>query len=92
MRHRRGPLRARHDQNLIAAGIGNIVCYDERDTIGGNWVFTDARGRSSVYETTQLISSRRYTEFADFPMPADYPDYPFHWQMRAYFDAYANAF
>jgi cation diffusion facilitator CzcD-associated flavoprotein CzcO len=87
-----GPCGLATIKNLIAAGIGNIVCYDERDTIGGNWVFTDARGRSSVYETTQLISSRRYTEFADFPMPADYPDYPFHWQMRAYLDAYATHF
>jgi hypothetical protein len=25
-------------------------------------------------------------------MPPDYPDYPSHWQMRAYFDAYARHF
>jgi len=79
-------------KNLIAAGISDVVCYDDRDEIGGNWVFTETGGRSSVYETTQLISSRRYTEFEDYPMPRDYPDYPSHWQLRAYFDAYAKQF
>ena len=87
-----GPCGLTTIKNLVAAGIRNIVCYDERDAIGGNWRFTEEQGRSSVYETTQLISSRRHTEFEDFPMPPDYPDYPFHWQMRAYFDAYAQHF
>ena len=87
-----GPCGLATIKNLIAAGIGDVVCYDERDVTGGNWVFSDTGGRSSVYETTHLISSRRLTEFEDYPMPPDYPDYPSHSQMRAYFDAYARHF
>ena len=31
-------------------------------------------------------------EFEDYPMPADYPDFPSHRQLRAYFDSYAAHF
>jgi hypothetical protein len=31
-------------------------------------------------------------QYADFPMPRDYPDYPDHARMAAYFEAYANRF
>lgn len=53
--------------------------------VGGNW----AHG---VYTTAHIISSRRTTEFPDFPMPADYPDFPSAAQMHAYLRAYADAF
>ena len=31
-----------------------------------------------MYESTHLISSKPFTQFPDFPMPDDYPDYPSH--------------
>jgi dimethylaniline monooxygenase (N-oxide forming) len=31
-------------------------------------------------------------EYADFPMPASYPDFPHHTQIAAYFDAYVDRF
>jgi cation diffusion facilitator CzcD-associated flavoprotein CzcO len=31
-------------------------------------------------------------EYADFPMPSDYPDFPHHSQIAAYFDAYVDHF
>ncbi len=31
-------------------------------------------------------------QFADFPMPATYPDFPHHTQIAAYFDAYVDHF
>src|SRR5262249_17451584 len=46
----------------------------------------------SVHECTHLISSRRRSAFDDFPMPADYPDFPSHRQLLAYFTDYARAF
>ena len=53
--------------------------------VGGNW----AHG---VYETAHIISSRRTTEYTDFPMPADYPDFPSAAQMHCYFQDYAAHF
>src|SRR5438105_1155408 len=79
-------------KNLLAAGLTNVVCYDESDAIGGNWVFRDDTDRSSVYFSTHIISSKKLSEFEDYPMPADYPDFPSHRQLRAYFDGYAARF
>jgi hypothetical protein len=55
-------------------------------------VFTDDSSHSSVCETTHIISSKRLSAYSDFPMPADYPDYPSHRQLLAYFEAYAERF
>src|SRR5205823_5707100 len=46
----------------------------------------------SVYESTHIISSNKLSAFDDFPMPPDYPDFPSHRQLRAYFESYADAF
>jgi hypothetical protein len=39
-----------------------------------------------------MISSKRCTEFADFPMPRDFPDFPHHTQVLAYLRSYAAHF
>ncbi len=60
--------------------------YDHVDAnggIGGNWY-------SGVFDTTHIVSSKGTTAFADYPMPADYPDFPSAKQMREYLEAYAR--
>jgi cation diffusion facilitator CzcD-associated flavoprotein CzcO len=79
-------------KNLLAVGLSNVVCYEERDAIGGNWVFREDANEISVYECTHIISSRRLSEFEDYPMPAHYPDFPSHPLIRAYFEDYARDF
>ena len=79
-------------KNLQEQGLTDIVCYELSDATGGNWVYRDAPGHSSVYDTTHIISSKKYSQFDDFPMPADYPDFPSHAQMLAYFRAYEQRF
>jgi cation diffusion facilitator CzcD-associated flavoprotein CzcO len=64
--------------------------FDRADDLGGNWNFGAPTSR--VYESTHLISSKPFTQFPDFPMPDDYPDYPSHRQVKVYFDAYADHF
>jgi cation diffusion facilitator CzcD-associated flavoprotein CzcO len=87
-----GPCGLATVKNLLAAGIDDVVCYEEASAIGGNWVYDDAPDRRSVYRATRLISSKRLSEFEDFPMPDDYPDFPSHRQMLDYFEAYAKHF
>jgi len=77
---------------LVEAGLHDVVCFEKSDRIGGNWVFTAGAGHSSVTETTHLISSKKLSQYSDFPMPADYPDYPSHRQVLAYFEAYVRHF
>jgi len=74
---------------LRDAGV-DCVCFEREDDVGGNWYF--GRPNSSVYRGTHLISSKRLTEFADFPMPGDYPPFPSHQQALAYLRAYAETF
>ena len=87
-----GPCGLTAVKNLLAAGLEEVVCYEEASAIGGNWVYDDAPDRRSVYRSTHLISSKRLSEFEDFPMPEDYPDFPSHLQMLDYFKAYAARF
>ena len=55
------------------------------DDVGGNWYH-------GVYETAHIISSKKTTEYADFPMPEDYPDFPSQKQMGDYYKLYADTF
>ena len=86
-----GPSGIAAAKNCLAAGLP-VVLYEKNDRVGGNWVFNAKTGHSSVYENTHIISSRTWSEYEDFPMPDDYPDYPSHRQVQAYFERYARHF
>ena len=79
-------------KNLLQAGVEDIVCFEQNSRIGGNWVYSPETTHSSVTETTHIISSKKMSEFTDFPMPDHYPDYPSHRQVLAYFDNYCDHF
>jgi hypothetical protein len=61
------------------------VEFEADNELGGNWYH-------GVYETTHIISSRKTTEYADYPMPLNYPDFPSVKQMLAYLKQFADAF
>ncbi len=64
------------------------IAYDQveaDDEVGGNWYH-------GVYETVHIISSRKTTEYTDFPMPDTYPDFPSQKQMADYYKLYADTF
>ena len=42
---------------------------DANDGVGGNW-------RQGIYKGVHIVSSKRSTAFADYPMPSHYPDFP----------------
>jgi hypothetical protein len=90
---------------IIGAGSSGLVavkalrdagvpfdCFEESDRIGGLWVFGNKNGRSAAYRSLSINTSRERMQYADFPMPAHYPDYPGHADVAAYFDAYATHF
>ncbi|MGH9940977.1 MAG: flavin-containing monooxygenase [Pyrinomonadaceae bacterium] len=58
---------------------------EANDDLGGNWYH-------GVYETAHIISSKKTTEYADYPMPDDYPDFPSARQMVEYLRSYAERF
>jgi hypothetical protein len=69
-----------------------VTAFDRCEDVGGNWRFNDSTGHSSVFETTHIISSKYTSEYEDFPLPKDSPDYPSHVQLLRYFRAYATEF
>lgn len=58
--------------------------------VGGLWDI--ANPQSTVYESAHLISSKRMTEFAEFPMREEVAPYPPHRELRRYFRDYADHF
>ena len=86
-----GPSGLAAAKNCVQAGL-SVVVFEKNDKVGGNWVFNAKTGHSSVYENTHIISSKRLSEYENFPMPDSYPDYPNHRQVQAYFEQYAKHF
>jgi dimethylaniline monooxygenase (N-oxide forming) len=90
---------------LIGAGSSGIAvakalhqhgipfdCIEASDRVGGNWVFKNRNGMSAAYRDLHINTSRDRMAYSDFPMPADYPDYPHHSQIASYFDDYVDHF
>ncbi|MGC4816142.1 flavin-containing monooxygenase [Micromonospora sp. DT63] len=67
-----------------------VVCFEATDQVGGLWVY--GAPDSPAYRTLHLNTSRGRTEFADHPMPADWPDYPDHTRVASYLADYADRF
>jgi dimethylaniline monooxygenase (N-oxide forming) len=67
-------------------------CYEASDRIGGNWAYDNPNHMSSAYASLFINTSKERMEYSDFPMPADYPTFPHHTQMAAYFNSYVDHF
>jgi dimethylaniline monooxygenase (N-oxide forming) len=67
-------------------------CFEASDRVGGNWVFGNKNGMSSAYEGLYINTSRDRMQYADYPMPRSYPDFPHHTQIAKYFDDYVDHF
>jgi len=78
-------------QVLNARGI-DFNCFEVSSEVGGNWRYENDNGTSSAYRSLHINTSRRTMAYATFPMPEDYPDYPDHFQIARYFDAYVDRF
>ncbi|MFI6164262.1 flavin-containing monooxygenase [Micromonospora haikouensis] len=74
---------------LADAGVP-AVAFEATDTVGGLWVH--GAPDSPAYRTLHLNTSRTRTQFADHPMPADWPDYPDHTRVAGYLRDYAHRF
>jgi dimethylaniline monooxygenase (N-oxide forming) len=66
-------------------------CFERRSRAGGLWAVTDGDVQAS-YPSLECNTSKRRTEFSDFPMPRAFPPYPHNTQMAAYFNAYIDHF
>lgn len=84
-----GPSGLAGARNLDRRGIP-WVGFELGADVGGLWNIDGPR--STVYQSAHLISSRTTTQFTEFPMREDVPDYPDHRALLAYFRDFADTF
>jgi len=87
-----GPSGITAAKNLAQTGLTNLVIYEKSDQVGGNWVYSENSGHSSVFETTHIIGSKSLSQYLDYPMPDYYAEYPSHQELKQYFNNYTDHF
>jgi len=76
---------------LLDAGL-DVVTYEKGDRPGGLWARDNSSGLSPAYASLHTNTSKGRTQFADFPMPAEWPDYPSADRVAGYLADYAESF
>ncbi|WP_419536370.1 flavin-containing monooxygenase [Endozoicomonas sp.] len=66
------------------------IGFEIHRDVGGLWDIDNPT--STMYQSAHLISSKKQTEFAEFPMDDSVPTYPSHQHLKAYFQKYARHF
>lgn len=84
-----GPMGLSMARNLQKVGLP-FVGFEIHSDVGGLWDIDSPT--STMYESAHLISSKRMTEFAEFPMGDDVATYPHHSELKKYFRDYASRF
>lgn len=67
-----------------------FVGFEAHASVGGLWDINNPR--STMYESAHLISSKRMTEFKEFPMKDEVAEFPRHDQLAEYFRDFAAHF
>jgi dimethylaniline monooxygenase (N-oxide forming) len=78
-------------KTLMQAGI-SYDCYEAGSEIGGLWRYENDNGHSVVYRSLHINSSKRMSQFSDFPMPEYFPDFPHHKEIFQYLLDYTEHF
>ena len=76
---------------LVDVGA-EVVTFEKGDRPGGLWARDNSSGLSAAYASLHLNTSKGRTEFTDFPMPDEWPDYPSADHVAGYLAAYADRF
>lgn len=84
-----GPSGLASARALQKAGL-TWIGFEKHAEVGGLWDINNPH--STVYESAHLISSKRMTEFAEFPMKEAIADYPSHRELHGYFVDFAEHF
>lgn len=90
---------------IVGAGVGGLLmaralkkkgiafdCFERRERIGGIWAFDPSGQHTSVWHSMNMNTPKGLYQFADFPMPAHYPDFPSHQQVHDYLESFVDQF
>ncbi len=84
-----GPMGLACARNLQKLGIP-FTGFELHSDVGGLWDIDNPH--STMYDSAHLISSKRMTEFAEFPMDDDVAQYPNHRELKRYFREFTDHF
>lgn len=84
-----GPMGLCTVRRLKEQGI-EVIGLEANSDVGGLWDIDSPT--STMYNSAHLISSKKMTEFDDFPMADNVATYPRHDQLKKYFQDYAKHF
>ncbi len=90
---------------IIGAGTSGVIaakvfkergipfdCFEKGSGVGGLWRFDNDNGASTCYRSLHINTSKRIMELSDFPFPEHVSEYPAHWEILEYFEAYCEHF
>jgi cation diffusion facilitator CzcD-associated flavoprotein CzcO len=67
-------------------------CFEASDNVGGNWYYKNPNGMSACYQSLHIDTSKWRFALEDFPVPANWPDYPHHSEVFSYLNDYIDHF
>ncbi|XP_028666542.1 flavin-containing monooxygenase 5-like [Erpetoichthys calabaricus] len=70
------------------------MCFEQSDGLGGLWRFKEEPedGRSSIYRSVIINSSKEMMCYSDFPIPDDFANFMHNSKILEYFHLYARHF
>ncbi len=90
---------------VIGAGVSGLAackylhqagapfdCFDERESVGGVWAYTEEPGITCAWESLNQNSPRGTYAYGDFPMPDHYADFPKPAEVWEYLNNYVDHF
>jgi cation diffusion facilitator CzcD-associated flavoprotein CzcO len=86
-----GPAGLVSAKTLLRAGL-EVDCFELSPAIGGHWVIDNPNGRSAAYRSLETNTTQHMSRLSDYEMPAHWPDFPSHAQVREWFESYVDAF
>ncbi len=77
---------------LKDAGLKNIKAVEKNADVGGLWLGKKRNPLSPVYDSLNIITSKKLSSFSDFPMPDEWQEYIPHYKVWEYHKNYAEKF
>ncbi len=77
---------------LLDAGVTNVKAVDRNEDVGGLWLGKKKNPLSPVYDSLNIITSKKHSAYSDFPMPEEWQEYMPHYRVLEYHQSYAKKF
>ena len=80
-----GPAGLVATKTFLGAGLA-VDCFELSPEIGGHWVLDNPNGRSAAYRSLETNTTQHMSRLSDYQIPAHWPDFPGHEQVREWFE------